>query len=300
MEQNDKGPIDSRVLPLWRSRLLHVYAAGDRLLGDAELVKLAALLPDRLLIERRMTKARYTKSQEDYAAQYGYAVRNIKKWIGLGREKSPPDLPPLDQPELMASWWTRNMKQRVPPRLLLSKPKPEAKPSDQGKPAVALKPPSQPSPESEDALKGTGYAAMLNRVNHAELVAWEMWQTALTADPFEPSDEEMRRRAYDRASEQARKVLKDRDSGLAGDDEWGRWEEFELLAQEHVSVLNQSLRSLAVRVATKMALPPETFRRMGDAMNEELDRIFMQLDRVNWRQAVDSDHPDENFQLAAQ
>lgn len=299
MERIEAGVL-SRVLPSGQSRLLHIYATAKRRLSEEELAEIAGILPDAMQVERWLTKERYSKSQDDYANQYGYAVRNIKKWIGLGREKSPPDLPPLDQPEDMPAWWTRNMKQRVPPRLLLSKAKPEAKPSEQTKPAAPpLKPPQQPQPANEDALKGTGYAAMLNRVNYAELVAWEMWQTSLKKDPFDPSEEEMRRRAYDRASEQARKVLKDRDAGLAGDDEWGRWEEFEQLAQEHVSVLHQSLRSLAVRVATKMALPPETFRRMGDAMNDELDRIFTQLGQVNWRQPVDAD-PDENFQLASE
>lgn len=292
------------VLQKRRSRLLHIYVTAQRRLNEDELAEIADILPDPMQIERRLTKERYSQPQEFYAAKYGYAVRNIKKWLGIGREKCPPDLPPLDSPEQMPAWWSRNMKQRVPQRLLSGAIKPEQKSSAGTPPAPeaekpSQKPPTQPQPTDVDALKGTGYAAMLARVNHAELVAWDRWQKSLNKDPFDPSEEEMLRRAYDRAGEQARKVLKDRDSGLAGDDDWGRWEDFEQLAQEHISVLNQSLRSTAVRVATKMALPPELFHRLGEAINEELDRIFETLARTNWRQVVATD-TEENFSLAAE
>jgi hypothetical protein len=286
-----------------RSRLLHIYITAARRLTEAEMDEIAEFLPSASAVERRVTKERFTHSLDHYATVYGYAVRNVKKWLGIGREKTPLDLPPLDTPALMPAWWTRNMKQRCPPRLLqaASAAKPAA--TAQTLPAAVLSPPPAVPPNSapaDGALKSSGYAGMIERATHSEVVAWQAWQDSLKADPYDASNEEMRRRAYDRACEQARKVLKDRDSGLAGDTEWGRWDDMETVAQEHVSVLNQSLRSSPVRVATKLALPPELFRKIADAWNAELDRIFDALDAAEWRKPLADAAPVENFQLAAE
>jgi len=54
-----------------------------------------------------------------------------------------------------------------------------------------------------------------------------------------------------------------------------------------------------VRVATKLALPSDIFRRMADAWNAELDRVFDGLAAVEWRKAL-TDESAENFQLAAE
>lgn len=275
-----------------RARLLHIYITAAHRLTDSELIEIADLLPSSRQSERRVTKDRYEHALDHYSSIYGYAVRNLKKWLQIGREREPLDLPPLNEPQLMPAWWTRNMKQRVPPRLLTAagQSKPEAKPESEKASTNSVPPKAAP----EGVLKGTGYAAMIERATHAELVAWEAWQETLKAQPFNAAEEEMRRRAYDRACEQARKVLKDRDAGLAGDDEWGRWEEFETLAQEHISTLNQSLRSLPVRVVTKLALPPEMLRKVSDVWHQELDRIFDALDKLEWRAAPGE---EQNFQL---
>lgn len=49
----------------------------------------------------------------DYARQYGADERTVKRWKARGVEKGDPV--PLEDPERMMGWWTRNMKQRVPP-----------------------------------------------------------------------------------------------------------------------------------------------------------------------------------------
>lgn len=292
-----------------RAALLHRWASGGKLNKD-ELAEIADVLPDPTAIERRVTRERYQHRLEHYASAYGYAVRNVKKWLAIGRTHTPPDLPPLDDAAQMPAWWSRNMKQRCPGRLLAAKgasaqtaaaAQPDSKSTTTAPVAAIVRPPAPASPVDGDSLMATGYAAMIARATHAELVAWQAWQASLQADPFDPGDEEMRRRAYDRACEQARKVLKDRDAGLAGDDEWGRWSEFEQACQEHLSVLNQSLRSSPVRVATKLALPAEMFQRLADVWNAELDRVFAFLDRVSYRKAATAEDTEgEDFQLAAQ
>lgn len=301
------GMLTEELIQRRRAALMHAYATGRRL-SKEEQAEIADILPDAGEVERRVTRERYQHALDHYAGRYGYAVRNVKKWLQVGRGRTPPDLPPLDEPAEMPAWWGRNMKQRCPKRLLMTI-EPAAPPADAtAKPAPSKeaehRPPPKTTPAAGEDIKGTGYAAMIARATHAELVAWEAWQGALKAEPFDAGQEEMRRRAYDRAVEQARKVLKDRDVGLAGDEEWGRWEEFEEIAQEHLAVLNQSLRSMPVRVATKLALPPEMFQRLADAFNGELDRIFARLDQVNWRPAATGDEPtaepENDFALASE
>lgn len=63
-------------------------------------------------------RAKYAKGLKDYEPLYDTGERAIKRWVKTGREANPPELPPLDQPELMAAWWRRHMAQRVPAKLL--------------------------------------------------------------------------------------------------------------------------------------------------------------------------------------
>lgn len=48
----------------------------------------------------------------EYAAIYGASERTVKRWREIGGDAA--DEVPLDSPEEMLAWWTRNMKQRVP------------------------------------------------------------------------------------------------------------------------------------------------------------------------------------------
>jgi hypothetical protein len=63
-------------------------------------------------------RARYKKELVHYESIYNTKVRQLKKYIAVGKAAKPPELPPLDQPPEMPGWWARHMKQRVPPRLL--------------------------------------------------------------------------------------------------------------------------------------------------------------------------------------
>lgn len=82
----------------------------------------AAENPTKKVEALRVTKESYSKKLRDYAKNIGLSgkdpERKLKRWIAKGREKSPPDLPPLDALEHMAEWWRRNMEWRVPEYLL--------------------------------------------------------------------------------------------------------------------------------------------------------------------------------------
>lgn len=60
--------------------------------------------------------AKAKKNQTEYAATYNTKTRTIKRWVSIGKTKKDPT--PLDNPQEMVKWWTRNMKQRVPDNLL--------------------------------------------------------------------------------------------------------------------------------------------------------------------------------------
>ena len=54
----------------------------------------------------------------DYGPVYGVKERAVKQWVSNGRKATPPDLPPLDNPNEMPAWWGRRMKQAVPSNIL--------------------------------------------------------------------------------------------------------------------------------------------------------------------------------------
>ena len=50
----------------------------------------------------------------DHAREYDVSERTVKRWNATGHAAEPPDMPPLDFPELMLAWWARHMAQAVP------------------------------------------------------------------------------------------------------------------------------------------------------------------------------------------
>jgi hypothetical protein len=62
--------------------------------------------------------ARYEKPLTEYEKIFAIKVRQLKKYIAIGKAATPPKLPPFDCPGEMPAWWVRHMKQRVPPKLL--------------------------------------------------------------------------------------------------------------------------------------------------------------------------------------
>ena len=260
---------------------------------------------------RRATQATYKHPLAHYEAVYGAKPnkgRTIKRWVKTGRERQPvPDLPPLDDPPAMAAWWSRNMTWTVPAKLLtLAQAAPtqasgSLEPSGEvGKGAGSETQRGADGDAGESAEKrkpldlpqGSGFAAALDRANTAERTAYAAWQKELAAEVINEGNEEMRRRAWERAVEIVRKLEKDAE-GILGRDLIA-WPEAEQQVQEHLNTMNRAIRSLIVRVATKIGLPQDWFRRVDEAYQSELDRAFDDL--------ASGDYEGESegrFQLAA-
>ena len=60
---------------------------------------------------------KFQRKLREYAAAFGYTDdRTIKNWLRVGKDNG--DIPPLDSPELMPDWWTRNHRGRPLPQNL--------------------------------------------------------------------------------------------------------------------------------------------------------------------------------------
>lgn len=106
---------------------------------------------------------------------------------------------------------------------------------------------------------------------------------------------ELAQRAWDKAFEALRKAEKDAGDVLLALGEMVRWSEVEQGNAACLQALNQSLRSIFVRVATKVPVPPDLFILLDRATQEELDRIFVDLDKRDYHPPS----PGGDFQLAA-
>lgn len=110
-----------------RAALIRKFAAGHRL-NAGELTEIADIIPSTAFVVRRVTSASYKLTLREYAEQFiklGMEPqkdneRKLKSWTKHGRvdrhgePRDPPDLPPFDAPDQLASWWRRCMVNRPP------------------------------------------------------------------------------------------------------------------------------------------------------------------------------------------
>jgi hypothetical protein len=284
--------------------------------------------------EARARRVRYLRAQEEYARDAGYGVRNVKKWIEIGKGEPPEawDPPPLDEPAEMPAWWERmrsagRLSQRCPDRILQwaakghppasgdgesAMPVTESRSKDEQPaataPAEKLAAPGQNNSTPPDAQKGTqgargdeeheGFAAVLRRAYSAEKRAHQAYEAELVkeGDKYDAAAAERRRREWTEAAEAVRKLEKDKEGILATSADFGRWSDFEQVAGEKLQVLNQSLRSIPVRLATKLAMTSEMLARLTELYHGELDRLFKTLAADGFKKPT---APGEELRLEA-
>jgi len=275
--------------------LVRKWCRGGRLTAE-EKSEVKSLLPDPAQITKRLTRETYKHHPSAYDTVYGIKPnrgRTINRWIETGKNKEPPDLPPLDEPERMADWWGRNMKHRVPHKLLLL-----AKPADQASPPppAAGKSPAvsprqaaagrSPAGDEEEEMDNS-YAATIERMKKA---VGKAWQNKIKADETEDQAQiEMADRALDRATKRYREFERDAESILGREEK--DWKETEKYFTEPLTIINRSIRSAMIRVATKVGLPPEWFNKCERAYQSELDTIFRALGDDDYRRPHEPAEP---------
>jgi hypothetical protein len=129
----------------------------------------------------------------------------VKRWVRRGKELN--DLPPLDQPELMASWWRRCMDHQVPDVLLALAP-----PSGAG---VASKPSSSAEGELDQTARlprdfsqitGLGIEANVEELRRSHAINNQLLTEALHDTAPNENTIALRQRNYERTFELLRKA----------------------------------------------------------------------------------------------
>lgn len=90
--------------------------ADDSFVPQGELV-LAPVEVDAAAVARAETKRIYRHPYSVYVERWKLGKsgeRTLKRWVKEGREASPPDYPPFDEPHRMAAWWRKHKTWGVP------------------------------------------------------------------------------------------------------------------------------------------------------------------------------------------
>lgn len=259
--------------------------------------------PSPQVAAARVTKGTYLHPLAHYESVYDLKAnrgRTIKRWVATGRKKG--DFPPLDQPERMAAWWGRHMTWTVPARLLTlagseAEPPPPPAASSPAQPLGALSPPLPPPSNVIRLPEGSGFAAAMGRAQEAERTAYAKWQEELESPSPDEGREEMRRRAWERATKIVREMERDAEGILSRD--LIAWPDAEVRVSEILTVVNRSLRSLFVRVSTKIGLPQEWFSKADAQYQLELDQCFEELADDDYQEKPGPPPPGPDFTLAA-
>ncbi|MFK5923260.1 MAG: hypothetical protein QM496_13870 [Verrucomicrobiota bacterium] len=258
-------------------------------------------LTDRQKV-RRQTVGSFNHKLAYYCKKFGKLLadgstraldrKTVERWVKRGRESCDAgDLPPLDHPELMAEWYRRTMKTKVPEVLATFEFKNEEGAAEKGGEVIDVEGVSRAM--LQKALKmaddaGLGFEAALERARLAERFAYTQWQVMLL-EPENHLDTAIskRKKAWEeaagvllRAEEKAEKIM-DRSA------EWARWDEVERHEAEKLAILAHGIRSLLTRVATKNPFPPGLFNEMNRAFSAEVDVLFSSLSAGNYKPVLE-------------
>lgn len=214
------------------------------------------------------SRSKYKKPLAEYVTVYGTTVRPIKRWIEIGKAATPVDLPPLDEPALMAAWWDNHMTTRVPAKLLAF----AQGASDPGESTDALNVHEIDMSDLDSLKSARRYAAAIDKKLSAAYLKGQRadirsWQKDLN----EALDSVRKLEAAERAAQkESREVLP-------------RGEVCSEIAQL-VEVFRQMRSTMRRRITARLAdLPAELLERIGNAIDREReneDSVLRQLTNI--------------------
>jgi hypothetical protein len=245
----------------------------------------------------------YAHQLAHYEPIFSASNRTLKGWLGIGRAATPPDLPPYDAPERMASWYGKHKKNRVPDHLVALAAAGAAAPAapivpgplfaEAGEPAspacghVTTTPPAptSPSPPSPPASAppaasapppARGYSATLERLRQAEAAAGERYTTLiLDPDPAKQAEAEQARRSWQLLTKELRAYEKDAEEVLQKSGQsWVAAEVVAVMHELHIP-LRDGMLSLYDRIESQLdGLPRGERKRLFRA---EVRRLYAAL-----------------------
>jgi hypothetical protein len=213
-------------------------------------------------------RARYLHPIASYETIYGTKARAMKRWIAIGRDATPPELPPLDDPPRMKMWWVRCMTQRVPDKIVALAKVPPADPAlpTDASPGPLFAQAAATTPTSPSSATGmiptVGFAGALQRCRAAEAAAGELYTNLLRQAAADKdvdrrarlgAEAEHARRSWDELVDRLRTMERDAEKILSAG---GRmWSADEVLASQELIhlALREGLYSLIRRVRPKLA-----------------------------------------------
>lgn len=236
--------------------------------------------------------AEVTRAQLDrWAAEYGTQHRQLRRWIGKGREKSDPC--PLDRPADMPAWWHRNMTWGVPPKitaaaerarasaLAVVQVEPSAPVASGGLPASAIAPGVPMAPPMDISGLGMEEGEAVQMLRRLVRAAYDQVERAYKG---EYGNVELLQKKFALAQEALRKAEKD--------DRADREKRGELIPRAHIQadldaaceMLRQMRESMPRRVLeicpSLSAIQRDEVNRAITSVREHEERIFRRLDSL--------------------
>lgn len=243
-------------------------------------------------------RARYLQPLEYYPGHFqallGLAelpvrVRALKGWIADGRDATPPELPPFDEPRSLKDWWMRHKKNRAPDWIValaaLAPPaEAPAAPAPLGQASLPLgSPPAPAAATSAPPRSATGFLASLQRQRAAEAATGEIYNSLLAAAAvagLSPEDQahrsaaaEAARRSWDDNRDGLREMERDAEKILAAT---GRnWLADDVIASHEVIhlTLKEGLYGLLRRIRPKLK-SCATSTEEDKLWQEEIEKLF--------------------------
>lgn len=251
-----------------QSALIRKWATGGRL-TDEEKEEISTILPLEPESRKSKGRLRFRLEQKEYAKIYDTSDRTIKRWIKTGKDAG--DLPPLDLPEKMTEWWTRNYTQKVPNCILYA----AKKVTPVTTPVASEQPPVQ---RTEVTSVGTGFREMLERVKRAEADAYRAYKIAL--DSGDESKLPHAQKTWNELSKQLRELERDAHNILSQSGELIEKSLVEKVISEiHVPIVN-GLRSMWRRVKPQILAAAES--NQDRVWQDEVDRLLSRLNSTSF------------------
>lgn len=238
-----------------------------------------------LELKAESLRVKYNLPLRGYEDTYKCNERTIKRWIARGKESSPPDLPPLDEPRRMPAWWALHYRHKCPEALTIAAVaagwSPETSVVDQV-PAPAGEALPSPPPagavfeEIPSAL--SGYAEMLERARRAEAVTGGEFErlNAVQGDQRDEAKIAAARKAWLDNAKLLRELDRDANEILESQGHsMSRAAVLKILAEMHGPVLN-GMRSILRKIWSQLKLA-ESLAEGDRIYQAEVDRVCSRL-----------------------
>lgn len=231
------------------------------------------LLPSPVSTAGRLRSRDFYDRPPSYFAEiYGVSSRSVNNWINHGRSVG--ELPPLENPVELVSWWGKHMVHRVPDKIYAAAEKHRSETPPPPQESIPQVPPVVPPADDSSGLS-TGFLASLLRTREEEAKAHQRYQEAIS-EP-DPNEGKIRvaQKTWADLADHLRQLEKAAPEILQKSGEmWLRVDVIRELADLHGGIVN-GVRALGRKFAMKEGIPWSVER--DRAFEEECNILFGKL-----------------------